>query len=158
MERDTYHIGLWNYARSFYYSGNDLREINNTDISAPVYYLYCHAIELVLKSLIIFQGNNEKDLRNIGHDLIKAWKVSSADTVISLQSEIGEIVQTIEMINPYYSSKEFEYIVTGGKTYPELTHMHNVAQNLIISIGKEINIPSTQLNRTLNRTAQSAAR
>ena len=157
MESETYHIGLWNYARNFYFAANNLREQNNRTISAPVYYLYGHAIELVLKSILIFEGNSENDIKIIGHNLLKAWEHASSYDLSLQQSESTELTQTIEMINPYYEGKELEYIVSGGKRYPELVHMHNVAINLILAIGKYIQIPNTQLNNTLHPSAKSGA-
>jgi hypothetical protein len=52
MHRDTYHIGLWNYAREYFNAAEKLRGKEESLSATPVYYLYGHAIELALKAFL----------------------------------------------------------------------------------------------------------
>jgi len=65
MEDETYHIGLWNYARSFFQAANILRGSEEKLSSAPTYYLYGHSVELTLKSFLVYRGYSEKDLKKL---------------------------------------------------------------------------------------------
>jgi hypothetical protein len=85
----------------------------------PIYYLLGHSIELALKSMLLASGVPLTELKNdIGHDLSKA-----AIRVVALQHKsISNIVQeqldVISLLNFYYKAKEFEYRITGSKSYP----------------------------------------
>ena len=157
MERDTYHIGLWNYARSFFRAAEKLRGSDERLSDAPTYYLYGHAIELALKSLRIYRGYSEKDIRKIGHNLKKAWDKAIREGLDSELENCTQIVQTIELINPYYEEKELEYIFPGGKRYPFILHMHDAAEKLIYAVGKSVDIPKAQINKRLQATQKPRA-
>ncbi|WP_322892524.1 hypothetical protein [Yoonia sp. 67] len=45
----------------------------------PVMTLCAHAIELSLKSLLLKNGNNEDEVRKLGHDLVKLWDTCKAN-------------------------------------------------------------------------------
>jgi len=147
MELKSRHIGLWNYARSFFLAANKLRGTEEMLSDVPIYYLYGHAIELALKSFLLYQGYDEKDIRKIGHDLKDAWTKATDKSLDKPLANTTEISQVIELINPYYRHKELEYIVTGGKRYPYISEMHNVAEKIICAVGKSIDIPKSQLNK-----------
>ena len=147
MERDTYHIGLWNYAREFFRAADKVRGSEEGVGDAPTYYLYGHAIELALKSMLIHRGYSENDVRKIGHNLKEAWDKVVENGLGSELDDRAEIMQTIELINVYYKAKELEYIVPGGKQYPSISRVHDVAEKLIYAVGKNVDIPKAQLNK-----------
>jgi hypothetical protein len=99
-----------------------LQASGDVKVQRPTYYLLGHAIELVLKSFLLANGDSQDRLRRrIGHDLRKA-----AQRVITAKNDpISKVVADnlvyIEMLNPYYLAKELEYRVTGYKTYPPQT-------------------------------------
>lgn len=153
MEVKTYHIGLWNYAKQFFSAAEKLRGYEERLSGAPVYYLYGHAIELVLKAFLVHRGRSEKELRRIGHNLVAAWEKARAEGLAGNSEKVIEASETIQLINPYYEAKELEYIVSGAKQYPDIIHMHNVAENLIYVVGEGVNIPRAQLNKWVKRDA-----
>ena len=145
------HIGLWRYAVEFFYAA--IRLDDEQEFSVVVYYLYCHSIELVLKSLLAFNGFKEKHLKKIGHDLNRAF-----NKAIKLNPDIFKDIQyyekikeAITMISPYYKEKEFEYIKTGLKRFPTLQDLRSVVEELLVAIGKGINIPESQLNKLIQK-------
>jgi len=138
MNRQHYHIGLWTFSKDFFDAACALRQ-NEEELSpTPVYYLYAHSIELSLKAFLVTKGYAESGLRKIGHNLQKAWSIAKDNNVSTYLSDIQEIEETIDLVGPYYDSKEFEYIYTGFKRYPKIIHMHNSAALLVEGIGRHI--------------------
>ena len=147
-----YHIGLWRYARDFYYAATIINSANINSMMVQ-YYLYCHAIELVLKSALAYYGFDEKSLRRIGHDLIVALEeVAKNDPGIPNITENWRKIETIiRMINPYYKEKELEYIKEGMKRFPILSDMEDITKVLLRVIGERIGVKKPQLNKLLQR-------
>ena len=152
-DKSIIHIGFWRHAREFYYAANKLCCDEDEFIDAT-YYLYCHAIELVLKSLLIFHGFDEKGLRKIGHNLKSAWeKAREVQNEIPIKLKDHEkTTNAVEMINPYYEGKEFEYFQGGSKRFPETKVMCDITKELLLVVGEGIKIPKPQLNMLLQRT------
>ncbi len=106
---------------------------------SPVgYYLYCRALELVLKAFLLERGMAKSELRKkaLGHDLLrilaKAEKLGLAALVEVTSSEREEL----QKANDYYVDKEFEYFsvvsaVTGYSGLPDLAVMDQLAQRLL---------------------------
>jgi hypothetical protein len=114
MHNQSRHIGFWNYAREFYCAAQKLHQDDN-DINIVVYYLYCHSIEVVLKAVLNFKGYSEKNLKKIGHDLIKVWNKAktSEPNLGDMVSDLEKLEDVLKLLNPYYKGKEFEYIREG---------------------------------------------
>ena len=87
--------------------------------SDTTYYLLGHAIEVALKSFLLANGSSYGTLKKkLGHNLSKtARRVINAGSS-SVSPVVQEHLGAIDMLNPYYQAKEFEYRVTGPKTYP----------------------------------------
>ena len=106
---------------------------------SPVgYYLYCRALELVLKAFLLERGVAKSELKKkaLGHDLLrvlaKADKLGLAALVEVTASEREELRKA----NDYYVDKEFEYFglisaVTGYSGLPDLAVMDQLAQRLV---------------------------
>ena|GEM_PF-6659420 len=112
------------------------------------YYLYCHAIELVLKSALAYCGVDEKSLRRIGHDLVAALEkvAENAPEIFNDTENWRKTKAIIGMINSYYKEKELEYIKEGMKRFPILQDFEEITKALIMVIGERIGVPNTQLN------------
>jgi hypothetical protein len=65
-------IGWFNYAVAYLRAAQTLykHETGVAHSSAPVEFLYYHAIELLLKTYLLHSGLNEKQLKALGHGLI----------------------------------------------------------------------------------------
>jgi hypothetical protein len=154
MQRKTYHIGLWNYAREFFLAAEKLRGPDETMINIPTYYLYGHAIELALKALLFYTDSDGKELKTIGHNLTTALKKAMQKGLDEHLSDLDEAKRIVELINPYYQAKELEYIVQGFKRFPSILQMSTAAANLIYYVGKVIKIPPAQLNKANSAVAK----
>lgn len=103
-------------------------------IAAPAFYLYCHAIELSLKALLIVRGTSERQLRNVGHDLEAGLQAAVSHGLGEVASLSAEERAAIRVMNQYYRGKELEYLVTGFKSYPTLDLLHSCATKLLSAI------------------------
>jgi len=147
MNSKSSHIGLWRYASTFYCAAIKLHK--DGEINIVVYYLYSHAIELVLKAVLIFRNFQEKDLKKIGHDLIKVWNeaIEIEPNLANMIKDQEKLEAILALLNPYYRSKEFEYIKVGFKHFPSIKDVREIIEELLFVIGKIISIPYPELNK-----------
>jgi hypothetical protein len=94
---------------------------------SPVpYYLYCRALELVLKAYLLVQGLSEKQVTCLRHDLTRVLKKArrlGLDNVVTISKpERAEISKA----NSYYKKKGFEYFQVGraARAYPDLPDLN----------------------------------
>lgn len=72
--------GWFNYAVSYLKSAQELRklDLHLAHKTAPVEFLYYHAIELLLKSYLINNGATKEQVKALGHRIIKIGKACEA--------------------------------------------------------------------------------
>jgi hypothetical protein len=107
-------------------------------VSLTAYFLVCRAIELGLRSYLILHGATLAGLKRIGHDLAKAADVAKAaglDHACSLP--VGGDA-AVRAINPYYSTKDLEYVTTGFKSYPASDVLIQYAEALLEGLERPI--------------------
>ncbi len=128
------HIGLLTYAKEFLRAASVIVEsgqIQHTRIATT--YLYGHAIELALKSILIKNGIPEEQLKNpkkFGHDLAKALK--KADSYPEKEFFDQALREIVEMLNPVYGKKHLEYHPgPGGMRLPAEGDMQETVESLI---------------------------
>jgi HEPN domain-containing protein len=100
-------------------------------MSLPAYFLAARAIELALKSYMLLQGQTEKDLRSVSHNLAAALDTAVSLGLPWLLTVPAESEQAIRWINDYYASKDLEYPTTGYKSYPEIRYLLEFAESLL---------------------------
>jgi hypothetical protein len=128
-------MGLWTYAKDYLDAGYAVTtSVPRALAPTPAYYLYCHAIELALKAYLRGTGASITDLKRIGHDLSKAYKKALSIGIKDICELTPELVEAIELANPIYSKKEFEYIKVGFRTLPNINVLQATAVSLIYGI------------------------
>ena len=125
-------VGTWNLANEFVEAGDKLQGLLSTLGSFPLYLLYGHGIELALKAFLISQGVTDNALRGMGHDLTKTLTAARAHD--SFEPLSDHDIQIIELLNPYYKGKEFEYLMPGVKNLPQLDGLGDVARQLLATL------------------------
>lgn len=125
-------VGTWNLANEFVEAGDRLKGLLSTLGSFPLYLLYGHGIELALKAFLISQGVAEKVLRGMGHDLQEALQAAKARG--SFEEPPDYDLQILDLLNPYYKGKEFEYLVPGIKNLPQLDELGEVSHRLLATL------------------------
>jgi hypothetical protein len=151
--RRTTPVGLVRYAAEFIEAGlaadAKMGERKGHEFSAPVpvMFLTGQAIELALKAFLLSKGVPLKTLRgrDYGHQLHaclrKAKELGLGDLVALAQDE----EETIEILDPLYSTKQLQYIVSGFKTFPVHGPLERAALRLIHGIGNSLGMPARHL-------------
>jgi hypothetical protein len=145
--------GLVRYAAEFMEAGiaadERMGERAGYEIHAPtpVLFLTGQAIELALKAFLLSKGVPLKALRGreYGHQLhvcLRKAKELGLRDVVALREDEEE---TIEILDPLYSTKQLQYIVSGFKTYPVHGPLKAGALRLIHGIGKKLEMPARNL-------------
>jgi len=128
-------IGFHSYASEFFEAA---RAAKRPQQFSPVpYYLYCHSIELSLKSFLLCKGVSKQELKKkLMHNL---------DKIFDRACELG-LRQFIEMspdhqaclkeANKYYQAKRFEYFdlyntINGYRDRPVLDVLDSLAELLL---------------------------
>ena len=125
-------VGLFNTARSYWQSAEHLNAaaLKVSHPSAPVTFLFCHAIELYLKAYLRGHGRTVADLRKVGHRVANLAGIASA-AGLSLGPEHTEILSHIEDADV---ANESRYIVTGFTTRLPNEALASVAEHLDIIV------------------------
>jgi hypothetical protein len=85
----------------------------------PTYFLLGHGIEVVLKSVLRAHGSSLEELRkDLGHNLERAANRVVKLNIDRLSSFVASNARLVQMLNPYYSAKAFEYRETGSMSPP----------------------------------------
>ena len=128
----TRHIGFLKHAEAFAQAASVIVESEKNEASKvlrPILYLYCHAIELALKSVLIRHGTTDKKLKKISHDLAKAFcRACKYEEMKFLSSDLRSCV---EQLNPYYSGKHLEYHRTGMMHVCDPDSLRKLVDNFI---------------------------
>lgn len=99
-------------------------------VQGPTYFLLGHGIEVALKAFLLANGDSMDLMFKIGHNLAKA-----ARRVVATSGPLAEVVKdympAIELLNLSYQAKEFEYRVTGSRSYPSKDVLINFLREII---------------------------
>jgi hypothetical protein len=126
-------MGLWTDAKEMLEAAKILARSGVHKVIGPTMYLLGHSLELAFKSFLLAIGKSHDDLKAIGHDLKRAMKsvVDAGLSEVYCLSEKDNAV--VAMLNQYYQAKEFEYRVTGFKTYPTTDDLIGLLDGLLHS-------------------------
>ncbi len=134
-------VGLFLSGEAFFLTARHAREALDAKelrlrFHMPVYYLYSHALELVLKAFLSATGFSEKKLssKQFGHNLQKLWDkcIEEGLQVAALNEPfVGEAV---EMLSPYATRYEFRYLQTGPKQLPVLIDVEQAVAAVMTAV------------------------
>jgi hypothetical protein len=87
---------------------------------------------VALKSFLLANGDSLERLKQrVGHNIVKAaWRVV-ATKCEPLAGLVKNNLPAIELLNIYYKAKEFEYRVTGAKSYPEKEQLIEFLRSIV---------------------------
>jgi hypothetical protein len=112
-------MGLLTDAKEMLAAAKLLHDSDVWKVQRPTYYLLGHSIEVALKSFLLANGTSPGTLKKkLGHDLAKTARRVIAARSNSVSPIVQEYLPAIDLLSHYYQAKEFEYRVTGVKTYP----------------------------------------
>jgi hypothetical protein len=125
----TQGVGTWRLAEQYLKAAAALNPGTSAN-SFVSYFLYGHGLELTLKAFLVSQGSTNKRLKRIGHDLRRALRAASKHPSFSKVRMSDKDSTVISWLSAYYRDKEFEYLVTGYKSFPALTEVRDVCDRL----------------------------
>ena len=141
------HFGTLSEARSFALAASYIDEASKAkkhrivigdhvdiNVYGPFCYLCGHAIELALKSILIFNGYDEKKLKGeLGHDLEKTWDHAIKCSIPCKENLLNEELKSLVIeLNPDYMTKELEYFTCQrGMSLPHSDRLLDALNKLI---------------------------
>jgi HEPN domain-containing protein len=127
-------IGFYNFAGSYHTAADLICEhgLYATHPEGPATFLYCHAIELYLKSFLRFHGTSAKKLQSIGHDYRRLLSRASKRGLV-LEAMEDEVLNIID--GEIWSRSR--YLETGFRSgRPSLDELSTASRTLRRQIGK----------------------
>ncbi len=132
--------GIFNYAISYRNAAQILTSQWNIKINghhAPIYFLYTHSIELLLKSFFRKNGSSMDDLKKMSHDFGKMTEKAKSQG-LDLHDEDEDVLNVLATRNT--NGFDFRYIKTGPFTRPTLEALERTYKNLEEQIGNFLEI------------------
>ncbi|MEO6780262.1 MAG: HEPN domain-containing protein, partial [Bradyrhizobium sp.] len=129
-------IGLFNFARSYWRSSEQLR-VSKPDVThpdAPILFLFYQAIELYLKAFLRNAGYDLKQLKGISHQISKAAQAAKGEGLQLIQADF----ELLSLIDSYDNVIRTRYITTGAYSRPEDEELSDFCQHLDQSVGKRL--------------------
>jgi hypothetical protein len=108
---------------------NAAKSLSDFKMFGPRYYLFCHAMELILKSYILASGGDQSELRGkrgLGHNLTKAFKRAKELGFVPAEKDLELFVKWLA---PYHRDHEFRYPKRGYKQVPTAEDLIPVIEN-----------------------------
>lgn len=144
-------IGVFLSGESFFQAAQHLqRSCEAGDLrlrfTMPVYYLYCHALELTLKAFLRTKGISARRLasREFGHKLLALWEACVAEGLHSHPVAIAFAAQAIELLDPFAREFEFRYLKVGVQHLPTLPDVQSAVADLMAAVKPHCQATLTQ--------------
>jgi hypothetical protein len=110
-------VGFALYAHEFFIAGASIpensRSRGNTKFTPVPYYLFCRALELILKAYLLAEDpslNEQKLKKSYGHDLEALWREAKKHRLMMvLGASSTDFERDLKNANAYYKAKAFEY-------------------------------------------------
>jgi hypothetical protein len=101
----------------------------------PIYYLYSHAVELVLKSFLRAKGLTADNLKDrFGHGLVRLYGACRERGLILNPIAAAIVDDMVAMLADLGRNHEFRYVTTGAKTYPTLPAVRDICEALFVAV------------------------
>ncbi|TNJ32644.1 HEPN domain-containing protein [Arenimonas terrae] len=140
----TTSAGLWRFARDYSVAGGIVANAAKDKYSDPAYFLYGRSIELALKAFLVARGVSYSELRGraYGHDLVALLRRARRHRLGQFAKISPTEMKALALLNEHYSSKRFEYIVTGFFSVPDFFGIQLFTHQLVSAL-KDFCIRST---------------
>lgn len=133
-------IKFYEYSKDFFNIASFCPKLDPFIKFSPTsYYLYCHSIELSLKTFLLFNKNkNLKTIKELKHNLENIIETLENKKILNQKEK-----NIIKLANSYYNSKGFEYYcptkekILLTETW-NLDDLHLIAKKLLNKLEKTI--------------------
>lgn len=131
MNRHPAALEIWQYGKAYQQAANQLvRVAGELNVTAPIYYLYCHAIELALKGYLRAHGVTLDELKGLRHRLQPLLKRARTHGLDQGTPTKGYIDLTAAL-DAYIKEHEFRYVITSLKRLPMLNALRDATERLL---------------------------
>ena len=134
----TQAVGIMRLAEEFVDAADSATRAGKTPHKVALY-LYGHALELMIKAVLVCAGSDEKRLRRLGHDLSSAFRSARRQRGSLSVPLSARDYALIGMLSPYYDAKDLEYLATGFRRYPLPSDLAALSRRLIDHLGPAVN-------------------
>lgn len=136
QEDRTTAVGLFNYARSYWRSSEQLRSAKPdvTHPDAPILFLFYHAVELYLKAFVRSAGYDLKALKDISHRITRAGEAAQKEG-LQLSPDDFELLR---LIDSYDNVMRSRYITTGAHSRPEEQALADLCEYLDKTVAEKL--------------------
>lgn len=130
----TNDLGLFMYAHAYWEAASNLEDASTDSghSNAPIQFLYCHAVELLMKSYLRSQNLPLKEVRSMRHDLVRVGE-RAEECGLALSEVDREILGWITE-----SGLTHRYIVTGFTSGPRNESLWRLCLILFQLVGEEL--------------------
>jgi hypothetical protein len=141
-EARTTSLGLFGYACEYFavaMAANEGLDANQRRFGIalmPVNFLLGQAIELALKAHLRESGATLKRLRGWGHNLEVLFEAAVGKGFSVEWNALDRAM--LSLLNSQYCSREFQYIKTGTKTFPQIEPLSKSAAKVLRAAGDQI--------------------
>lgn len=126
-------IGIYYYAASYHVAADLICDqgLRATHPEAPATFLYCHAIELYLKSFLRFYGISAKQLQSIRHNYKCLLSQASKRGLV-----LGELENEVLSMLDGKTWSRSRYLEIGFSQSPSLRALSETSKSLRQKVGK----------------------
>jgi hypothetical protein len=156
-EARTTSIGLFGYACEYLAVAIAANEKLGADqrpfgiALMPVNFLIGQAIELAFKAFLRESGATLKEMRALGHNL-NALLAEAIKKGLSIAWNTTDTT-ILALLNEQYQPREFQYIKTGIKTFPQIEPLSKTAAKVVASVAGQVpNASGFFLGNRIGRT------
>jgi hypothetical protein len=121
-------VGFANDAEAYIGAAQQLTDFKSF---GPRYFLFCHALELLLKAQILASGGEQEELFDIRHDLEKAYARAIELGYTSANDRVKHIVVWMA---PYHKQHTFRYKESGYLIVPKAEELVAILQSMHLEI------------------------
>ena len=128
-------FGLLNFAHPYWKSAATLRKVDvkATHAQDPIWYLYCHAVELFLKAYLRAKGATAKDLRTKYGHKVSTLARDAENGGLLFDDEDREVVAVMDRLGT-----TLRYLQTGPFTRPTLEALERTCKSFHQSVAEEL--------------------
>jgi hypothetical protein len=101
----------------------------------PKFFLFCHSIELALKSYLLVNGHSEDECRDLGHDIAQALNLALVNG-LSISDAEREII--VQLSYEHHKRFSFRYLQASNWSAPSPKNVSRCCRALITAIQRAV--------------------
>ena len=135
--------GFFVYASSYKRAAETLIAKRNAELVVPTIYLLTHALELALKSFLLFKGVTAKDLsrRPYHHDVSHCLSQAEANGLLGTLLLTERQREAVRSASVMFDKKELNYFYEKPAVFPSMEALQLVLHTILSAVFDRISEP-----------------